>query len=331
MSRLRILQAPVVLALFALLLWRAGVDDAGRAFGDVDPWLAVAVIGLNVPLAVLYAVRSHLLLVRMGHRLPRAMLLSIAVLGNVAGTLTPASSGEVLRASALRSRAGMAGSDGAALVIFERVLSLYLMATGTAIAAAWFFLPLWAGVVAAIAVLPAATLPIVASPLLRFIPRMSDRDGVRQGVLPKALRGASDVAQQMQRLLRDVRVVLAWEIVTAGAFATATLQYWLLARSLSTAVSPGQMWVVFGASQLAGIASLLPLGLGAADGSMAALLRRMGTTFEQGTVVAILVRATMTLPLGIMAVVSYLHLVRTTRQSTRLDEPVRTDASVERG
>lgn len=329
MRRLRALQVPVVLALFALLLWRAGVADAGRAFGDVDPWLAVAVIGLNVPLAVLFAVRSHILLVRMGHRLPRAMLLSIAVLGNVAGTLTPASSGEVLRATALRSRAGVAGRDGAALVIFERALSLYLMAAGTAIAAAWIFLPPWAGGLAAVAVLPAAVLPIAASPLLRLIPRTGDGDGAQPGVFRKALRGASDVAEQVQRLLRDVRVVLAWEAVTVGAFATATLQYWLLVRSLSAAVSPGEIWVAFGASQLAGVASLLPLGLGAADGSLAALLRRMGTTFEQGTVVAILARATMTLPLGVMAVASYLHLARTAGQSTRRDEPLRTDASLD--
>ena len=98
--------------------------------------------------------------------------------------------------------------------------------------------------------------------------------------------------------------------MTAVMFIVVALQIWVLSRAVSHAVSPVEAWTAFGASQLAGIVSLLPLGIGAADGSLAALLRRMGTTFEQGTVVAILVRAVMTLPMGLVAVLCYLYLQR---------------------
>jgi uncharacterized protein (TIRG00374 family) len=310
MSRLRVLQVPVVLAIFGVLLWRTGVGDVRDALGDIDPWLALAVVALNAPLCVLFALRSHLVLDRLGHRVPPAVLLSIAVLGNIAGTLTPASSGEVLRATALRSHAQVSGRDGAALVLFERALSLYLMATGTAVAAAWMFLPAWAGVAAAVAALPAVALPVFAAPLLRLVPASNDSGEAPAGLLRRTMRRVADVAGQLRVLFGDARLVLEWGLVTTVIFATTTLQLWLLARSLSHAISPGEMWVGLGASQLAGIASLLPLGLGAADGSLAALLHRMGMTLGQGAVVAILVRATSTIPLLLLALASYLYLLR---------------------
>jgi len=57
----------------------------------------------------------------------------------------------------------------------------------------------------------------------------------------------------------------------------------------------------------------------------------MGTTFEQGTVVAILVRATMTLPLGLMAVASYVYLLRISGSAARDGASGRIDPSLDRG
>jgi uncharacterized membrane protein YbhN (UPF0104 family) len=145
------------------------------------------------------------------------------------------------------------------------------------------------------------------------------------------LRRVQRVAGRLQLLLGDRALLAGWSLLTAAIFAIATLQLWLLARSVSQAIRPEEAWTVYGASQLAGVASLLPLGLGAADGSLAALLRRMGTTFEQGTVVAILVRATMTLPLGVMAVASYLYLVRISGRVKQDEAAGRVDASLDRG
>ena len=89
-----------------------------------------------------------------------------------------------------------------------------------------------------------------------------------------------------------------------------TLQIWLLARSIADSVDPAEVWVAFGASQLAGIASLLPLGLGATDGSLAAILRRFGLTIEQGAATAVLFRLAVTIPYGIIALVCFLYLQR---------------------
>jgi len=58
------------------------------------------------------------------------------------------------------------------------------------------------------------------------------------------------------------------------------------------------------------VASLLPLGLGVLDGTLAAVLARLGATLDQGSIVAVSVRATVTLPLLLAAFVCYLYLQR---------------------
>ena len=79
---------------------------------------------------------------------------------------------------------------------------------------------------------------------------------------------------------------------------------------LQLAVQAGSIAVYLGLSQLVGIISLIPLGLGAVDGSLAALLERFGMTLEQGAAVALLARLTQTLPLIIAAFACYAWLVR---------------------
>jgi len=81
------------------------------------------------------------------------------------------------------------------------------------------------------------------------------------------------------------------------------------------------------APQVSALVARLPAGLPAAaeiasvpfhaqedyqcgPASLAAVLQRLGTTIEQGSVVAVLVRATVTLPLVLAALASYVYLAR---------------------
>ena len=308
MNRLRFLHIAVAGALLALILWKTGINDVREVLRDVDARLLAVVALLNIPLALLFPLRSHFVLRRLGANVEARVLVPAAILGNVAGSLTPASSGELLRTAVLRTHADLAVEDGLALVLYERGVSMYLMMLGTGVAAA--FVALDTGPAAAIGALslPLFALPAAAPALLGLLPEAGDEDG--GGALRSMLRRLHRVAGRLRFLFGDRKLLAGWSMLTAAMFAIAMLQLWLLARSVSHAIRPEEAWVGYGASQLAGIASLLPLGLGAADGSLAALLRRMGTTLEEGTVVAILVRATMTLPLGLMAVASWVWLAR---------------------
>lgn len=308
MSRIRYLHLALAGALLALLLWKTDIADVADALRDVNPLTAIAVVALNAPIALLFWLRSRMVLGRLGHQIPARVLLPVALLGNVAGSLTPASAGELLRTAILKSHADVTAKDGFALVLYERALSLYLMALGTGVVAAFIALPLPAAALVAGIAAPLFVLPVAGSKILGLLPKQRVARG--PAFVRDLVERAANVADRLQWLLRDRSLFVCWSTTTALVFGMVTLQFWLLARALSSAVSPQEAWVAFGASQLAAIVSLLPLGLGAADGSIAAILRRAGMTLEQGTAVAILVRATITLPLGLAAVGCYLYLQR---------------------
>ena len=308
MSRIRYLHLALAGALLALLLWKTDIADVASALRDVSPLTAIAVVALNAPLAVLFWARSRMVLERLGHQIPPRVLLPVALLGNVAGSLTPASAGELLRTAMLKSHADVTSRDGFALVLYERALSLYLMALGTGVVAAFIALPLPAAALIASIAAPLFVLPVAGSKILSLLPKQRIARG--PAFVRDLVERVGHVAGRLQWLLRDRGLLALWSAATAIIFAIITLQFWLLTQALSTAISPQEAWVALGASQLAAIASLLPLGLGAADGSIAAVLRRAGMTLEQGTAVAILVRATITLPLGLAAIGCYLYLQR---------------------
>lgn len=306
---IRIAQLAAVLAIFAFLAWRLDIDSLLEAIGEIDPSTAIAVIALNLVTAFLFGVRSRVALRRLGHDLPFDLVLAAAVVGNVAGALTPASSGELLRAVALKSHANVSYKDGAALVVFERGLSLYMLILGTLVGVAVYAAPPVLATVAVLAGVAALALPWLCSPLLSSLPAPSP-DG--NGWPHRIHAYIADIAVQLRRLFGHAPTMLAWTAITAAGFGVVTLQFWLLAHALEDTITPLEAWIGFGGSQLAALVSLIPLGLGASDASLAAILDRFGMTFENGAAVAVLVRATATLPLIILAATSWLYLARKT-------------------
>jgi uncharacterized membrane protein YbhN (UPF0104 family) len=304
------LRAAVIAGLLALLATQIDFDQTVDSLREVQPAYVVAVLLLNLPIAVLFGVRQHLVLRSLDLQLPPRIVYPAAVLGNVAGALTPAASGDLLRAAVLRSHAELPVDDGLALVAYERGLSLYALVVGTLGATAWLFVPQPWGILLAAASLVLVALPLAGSRMLRLLPRVGDDAG---NTFRRALYRAESVAGRLGELLDDRQLLLPWFLLTTTILAIATAQYWLLARSMSDAVTPLEAWFAFGASQLLAIVSLLPFGLGIADTSLAAFLRRAGMTLEQGTAVAILVRITSTLPLTLLAVACYLYLLHVGR------------------
>ena len=87
---LRLLSLGVAIAVLALVLASAEPGEIWRALRDVEVRPLVAVTLLNLPVCLLFSLRSLLVLKRLGYVVPWLVLLPASVLGNVAGALTPA-------------------------------------------------------------------------------------------------------------------------------------------------------------------------------------------------------------------------------------------------
>jgi uncharacterized protein (TIRG00374 family) len=234
-------------------------------------------------------------------------------MGYAAGAVTPAASGEVLRAIALRSKAGVPIEDGITLVVFERAWSLYLLGVTTAVFVALVSLPAILGVAAVVAGVALVFLPwLAATSVLPRLPEASRVTG--EARVAAVLRYLLDTAHRLRAVLADAVLLTATSLATLAIFLLSAVQYLLLARAVGGSLSFDEIYLGFGASQLAGILSLLPLGLGISDGSLAAILRRFDLTLEQGTAVAVLVRGAITLPLTLLGFACYAWLQRSSKQ-----------------
>jgi uncharacterized membrane protein YbhN (UPF0104 family) len=295
-----VLQFGVGVLVLGYVLSLADLERVGDLISDANAGLLVLAVLLNIPIAGLFGVRAQLVLRALGYTVPSRVGVPVAVIGNVAGALTPLSAGELLRALLLRSHADIRTDDAVVVVLFERAASLYLLVVSTGVAAAYVFLApyAFAACVAAAAVLMIA--PTVAA----RVPGNGTPNDTEAGYRAR-LRAST---RSVVRLFSASGLIARWWAITLGVFGLTALQYWLVARSVADGVDFGESWTAYGASQLAAIASLLPLGIGSGDGSLAAILDGFGTTFDEGAAAAVLLRAASTLPLVIIAGGAYPYL-----------------------
>ncbi len=310
MTKLRLLNLAIATGVVAFIVLRAHPHELWSALSETNYRLALLAIVPNLPICLLASLRSSLLFRRLGHRVPAGVLVPATVLGFVAGGLTPASAGELLRAKALRSSANVDVDQSIAVVVYERVLALYLLALTTALIAALSTLPLaWSPLLLAVA-LGLVLLPwLVALKVGSFASLAERMTGA--GMLPRVARNAFAMAEKLRVLLREPFLLLQWSSLTIAMFALIALQYWLLARAIAGGIEFSEAWLALGVSTIAAVLTLLPFGLGVLDGSLAAMLVRGGLTLEQASLAAIAVRATVTLPLVLAAFACYLYLQRT--------------------
>jgi hypothetical protein len=193
-----------------------------------------------------------------------------------------------------------------ALIAFERGISVYLLALGTAAAAAIRFLQ-WPDIGPALAVIGAmSALPMLAGAILRHLTQPWLRRSIWRGRLATHVDG---LITELGALLTDQVLVVAWSLTTAATLALVALQFFALSHSVGNGMAYSSAWLAFGASQLAGIASLLPLGLGVSDGSLLAISVRLGMPTSDGLALVLLVRAAVAFPLVIAAAASYFYLI----------------------
>ena len=308
---LKLVSVAVALLVLAFVLLTAHPREIWENLRGVDAGLLVLVALLNLPVCALFTLRSWLVLKRMGHDVPGAVLLPASVLGNVAGALTPAASGEILRATALQRSGGIALSDALTMVAYERLVSTYLLVLSTIACVALASLSMVAGVAVAVVCVALTLVPWLAATLiLPRLPRADSINGV--GLVAQGMRYGLAMVDAVRVLLKDLRLLLTWSVPTLASFALVALQFHLVARAAGAHLSFVDAWTAFGGSGVAAIASLLPFGLGIGDGSMAAIFARTGIALERGAAIVVLIRAAVTLPLVLLATLSYAYLSRRT-------------------
>lgn len=322
MARLRrairpLLHLAVALAILGLVIWRANPWELGDEYRDFEPWPAAAAVLLNIPVLLLMTLRGRLILGRLHHSVSFLELLPISTLGNVAGSLTPAAAGELLRTPFFKERHEIPYADGLAAVTYERGLSVVVLAASTGAAAAWMTL----GVAAAIAVTVAAAALALAAPALAALVlgrlRVSDTsnaDAERPSLLGRLRRALGRPLGPLQVLLRDPASTAVIGLTNVLVFAVMALQFWFVVEALGLDINGAEAWTAMGASFLAAIFTLLPLGLGSMDATIAGIIGSTQHGFQAGAAAAVLLRATATLPLGVAALASYVYLVGARRR-----------------
>ncbi len=309
------LQGTVALALLALVFWRANLWELRDTYHDFDGWPIVGAVFLNLPIMVIMTVRGQLILKRLDHPVSFFALLPISTLGNVAGSLTPAAAGELLRAPFFKERHDIPYADGLAAVIYERGVSMFVLAMSTGVAAAWSTLDaaLAAAVSAAGLAVALGTPAAAALALRRLGPVLAD-DGEDGGWTLYRMRVALGRSlNSLLVLLRDAWTTAGTELASVLVFLVMATQAWLVVQALGLDFSLAEAWTALGASLLAGIATFLPLGLGTLDATFAALVGTTQDGFNTGATAAVLFRAASTLPLGLAALASYFYLVSARR------------------
>jgi uncharacterized protein (TIRG00374 family) len=300
--RSRTFAIAIGVGLTVLLLWRIGFDSVGQSLERADLPFVLAAVALNIPVVLLRSWRSHLLLKRVGARVPLGRLTSSGVVGLTLSGVTPAAGGDLVRAYLWRRDDGVPVHSGALVVVVERVGSLALMgllglSTLAVQAGGWQL--------RAVAVLSwvCLGLPYLAS---RF---GVDSWGLRQmSRLPVVRRWATHVergSDDVALMSEDVLLQGWFCALSMVIFAISGAQVWLLVIALGGAVPYLVAIAGYCLSQVGGSVSSLPFGLGTGDAILVLILVHAGLAAQVAAAAAILLRIATTLPIAVAAVAAW--------------------------
>ena len=260
---------------------------------------------LNVPIVLLRAYRAQVYVSALKYPVPMRAMVPIQLVGQTSSSLTPAASGDYVRAYLWRQSSGVPVRVGAAVVTFERLYSLGLLA---AVSLLLILLPRhgvvgWVGVAAGLAL--ATFSPI----LFELLPPNLERwvmKRVTRGPLRRFAEGAQVMLEQIRALMR-APLVLGWSsFLTLVIFICGGVQIWLVLDALGHVVPMTQAVAASTTSQVAGIISTLPFGIGSQDAILVTVFAGYGVTVSLAASLAVLVRATSTLPQALAGLVAYL-------------------------
>lgn len=301
-AALRALALLLLLAVLGWLAWSRPGDllAIGQHLGRLPAgaWLGVFALGL-----LSYALRFlrwHLLLARLGHRLPpgRQALIYLAGFGLA---MTPGKMGETVR-SAYLAPLGVPVGHSLAAFLAERLADVLVVGLLASLALAhmlahpaWFAL-VWVALLALLLLLRSRLMPLLARRL-------------GHGALARA---AGDGAQALGLLLRGRSLGLSM-LLGALAWTGQGLGLWLVLAASGVALPPWTAVGSYALSLLAGAVSFVPGGLGVTEAALLLLLEQQGAGTAQAAVAALISRG-VPLWMGVLAGLLALAVLGTRRR-----------------
>jgi len=296
----------VGLALAVLVIWVSHPDRIWSSLQRVDAAPLLLALLLNVPIVALRAYRAQLIVGHLNHRVPMRAMLPIQLVGQTSSSLTPAASGDYVRAYLWRQSNQVPLRVGAAVVTFERLFSLFLL---VAVSVLLIALPRH-GVAGWIGVGAGLVLATFAPLLFEMLPPTFERWAMarlaRGRLLGRFAEGAQVMLDQFRALMRAPVLLAATSAVTLVIFIAGGAQIWLVLDSLGHLVPITQAVAASTTSQVAGIISTLPFGIGSQDAILVTVFAGYGVTVSLAATVAVLLRAVTTLPQGLAGLAGYL-------------------------
>jgi uncharacterized protein (TIRG00374 family) len=291
----------VGVGVLGVLLWRAGPAQVWAALRTLSLPALLLAVALNLPITLVRALRTRLVLLGLGHTVPWWSVTRAQLAGQTLSSLTPAASGDLVRAWMWRRDDGVPAPTGVAAVVFERLLSLVLLLG----AGAAFFAPtiggpaVTAGICAGAAALIAIPWLLARVPAARHAAAQLLQVAARLPGLRHRAQPLTSMGTQVATLAADTPLLLTFTVTTLVIFVLSGLQIWLLTPTGAPTIAAATG--VYGISQAGGSLSALPFGIGPADAIVVGMLLRAGVPFGIGTTVALLLRGAVTIPIALAA------------------------------
>jgi len=281
-------------------------DRIWASLQNVDPMPLLLALVLNLPIVALRAYRAQVILDHLDHHVSMRSMLPIQLVGQTSSSLTPAASGDYVRAYLWRQSSQVPLRVGAAVVTFERLYSLFLL---VAVSVLLILLPRhgligWAAVVAGLAL--ATFAPLLFEMLPPTFERWAMARVARGRLLGRFAQGAQVMLEQFRALMRAPVLLALTSAITIVIFIAGGAQIWLVLDSLGHLVPITQAVAASTTSQVAGIISTLPFGIGSQDAILVTVFAGYGVTVSLAATVAVLLRAVSTLPQGLAGLAGYL-------------------------
>ena len=273
-------------------------------------------LALNLPVIWLRALRAQLIVRHLGHRVPMRSMAPIQLVGQTSSTITPAASGDYVRAYLWRSSNGVPVRDGAAVVTFERLYSLFMLA---ALSVLLILFPRH-GVIGWILVAIGLGIATFAPLLFELMPTSLERWALAKlgkgRFMGRFQEGATVMVDQFRKLMKAPLLLASTSALTLINFIAMGAQLWLVMLSLAHRVPITQAVAANSTSQVAGIISTLPFGIGSQDAILVTVFAGYGVTVSLAASAAVLMRATTTVPMALAGLVAYLMVDKAEARQT---------------
>lgn len=295
--------ALLVLAALAFTLRKIEWSAVGAALAQARLLPLALATGLVAAPLGLRSLRAHALLRAVGHGgVPFGRAAAVTIFGFSMSSLTPGGSGDLLRVGALAPY-GVAPATAAALVVYERALDVVVMASLLVVALAVDWLaPAQATLVVALLAFALALTGVAAARSRRALSALAAR-------LPAPIARLAP-HDAVARVLLAPRVLARAFATTALVFASEALRPWLVLEALGLELGPLAAYSIFTLAWLAGLASMLPLGVGSWETAAVWAFALYGVDASRGAAGAALLRAGVTLPAIVAGVLAMFALRR---------------------